>query len=311
MPKAGVQKQSPTRGLVLNIMRYATHDGPGIRTTVFLKGCPLRCLWCHNPESQRTGPEIMFSDTRCVRCGECIPNCEHDALSWREGPVRDQDRCTLCGRCIEACPADARRLAGREMTVPELVRELEKDRIFYEESDGGITFSGGEPFSQPEFLEEALGALGARGIHRAVDTSGLVAADTLLRLSPKIDLFLYDLKALNDERHTQLTGVSNRIILSNLRALAGTGADIVIRVPLVAGMNDGPDEIEATGDFLAGLALRRVDLLPYHEIGRDKYRRLGRAVPPQTLAAPASTRVQEIAERLTRGGLLVRIGDQA
>lgn len=308
MGEEGGHNRSGMRGFVFNIMRYSTHDGPGIRSTVFLKGCPLRCLWCHNPESQNTHPEVMYSGERCVRCGECVVHCWHGALSWSDGPVRDIEKCECCGDCVEACPTGARHIAGQEMTVDKLLHEVEKDRVFYEESGGGVTFSGGEPFCQPAFLEGALDALRENEIHTAVDTSGFVPTETLLHMSHKIDLFLYDLKAMDDERHIRLTGVSNRLILDNLRLLALQNADVVVRIPLVSGLNDSSEEIEPMCRHLSSLGLMRIDLLPYHEIGMEKHQRLGGQRPLESLAAPAPEKVQHIADRFTREGFSVGIG---
>jgi len=237
-----------TTGLVFNIQRFSIHDGPGIRSTVFLKGCPLRCWWCHNPEGQSPQPELSLIQARCVRCGRCQEVCPQQAAHAAGGnghPRAAYSKCTLCGACVEACPTEARQMIGRRMRVEQLVAEVLKDRIFFDESGGGVTFSGGEPLMQPEFLAQVLRACRAEQVHTALDTCGYAERDQLLELAGMCDLVLYDLKCLDDRRHQQQTGVSNQGILDNLEALAEQHANIWIRVPLIPGLNDQPEELEA------------------------------------------------------------------
>lgn len=210
-------------GVVAHIQRFSLHDGPGIRTTVFLKGCPLNCLWCHNPESRASRPEIMVVESRCIRCGRCASVCPNqlasDSIAFDQQPGAV---CRLCGACVKACPSAARQMVGRQMTVGEVLDEIRRDTIFYDDSQGGVTFSGGEPLAQPQFLGSLLTACAAEGIHTAVDTCGFAAAEQVLAMAARADLILYDLKMLDDAKHTRLTGVSNALILDNLRAAART-----------------------------------------------------------------------------------------
>ena len=290
-------------GWVFNVQRYSLHDGPGIRTTVFLKGCPARCLWCHNPESQSFAPEILVVETRCVSCGTCATVCPHGA------PPPGSRLCTACGACVEACPAGARQLAGREMTVHAAVDEVLRDRVFYEESGGGVTFSGGEPLAQPEFLAGLLAACRAAGIHTAVDTCGFSPRERLLALAPLVDLFLFDVKLVDDARHRALTGLPAAPILDNLRALAAVHGNIWIRVPVVPGHTDAEADVAATAALVAGLpGVRRVSLLPYHRTGTQKARRLGREGPLDTLAPPTPGRLDTLAALFRKRGLSVQIG---
>jgi pyruvate formate lyase activating enzyme len=263
---------------VFDIRRFSIHDGPGIRTTVFLKGCPLRCWWCHNPEGLSAAPEVVWRGDRCTRCGTCIATCPEAALSWDgDAPVLDAARCTLCGECADVCYAEAREVLGRTMTAEEVLAELERDRAFYEQSGGGVTFSGGEPLAQPEFLLDLLARCRERDLHAALDTCGHAAWETVDRIRPYVSLFLYDLKLLDDDRHRRYTGVSNAPGLANLRALADAEHDIVVRVPLIPGVNDDDGSIGDLGSFLTALPRPvPVVLLPYHALGAAKYARLGR-----------------------------------
>jgi pyruvate formate lyase activating enzyme len=299
-----------TTGIVFDIKKFSIHDGPGIRTTVFFKGCPLRCWWCHNPEGLASEPELIFRASRCICCEACLSACEQDAISLNDcTPSTDISRCTLCGACVEACYAEAREIVGREMTVAQVMAEIERDVPFYDESDGGVTFSGGEPLLQWDFLLALLRACKAKEIHTAVDTCGFAPWEAFDAVREYVDLFLYDLKLMDDARHRQFTGVFNESTLSNLEALSRQGHNIIVRVPLVPGVNDDDANIRQTGMFLAGLPhLDGVDILPYHRMGSEKYEQLNKTYRlPETLS-PSNERVAELAQVLEEFGLRVKIG---
>ncbi|HXK11794.1 MAG TPA: glycyl-radical enzyme activating protein [Vicinamibacteria bacterium] len=291
------------RGRVFNIQRYSLHDGPGIRTTVFLKGCPARCLWCHNPESQSFAPEVLVVETRCVSCGTCASVCPRGA------PPPGSPLCTACGACVDACPAGARLLAGRETTVDAVMEEVLRDRVFYDESGGGVTFSGGEPLAQPVFLHSLLEASHAASLRTAVDTCGFAPRDRLLALAPLVDLFLFDVKLVDDARHRGLTGLPAAPILANLRALAAAHGNVWIRVPVVPGHTDAEADVAETAGLVAGLpAVRRVCLLPYHRTGAAKASRLGHRYALPELAPPPPARIERLAALFRDRGLAVQIG---
>jgi pyruvate formate lyase activating enzyme len=290
-------------GRVFDVQRYSLQDGPGIRTTVFLKGCPARCAWCHNPESQAFGPEVFVLETRCVHCGTCATVCPRGA------PPPGSGLCAACGGCVEACPAGARRLAGREVTVEDVMADVLRDRLFFEDSRGGVTFSGGEPLAQCDFLAALLEAARDRGLHTAVDTCGFAPAGRFLALAPLVDLFLFDVKLVDDARHRELTGLPSRPILDNLRALAEAHAEIWIRVPVVPGCTDAETDLAATADLVSSLpGVRRVSLLPYHAAGAAKARRLGRPSPFEPVAPPSRARMETLAGIFRARGLAVTIG---
>lgn len=297
-----------TTGLIFWIERFAIHDGPGIRVAVFLKGCPLRCVWCHSPERQSLRPELLLKTDRCLVCGTCAPFCAHDAITQTdEGYVTDRTRCDACGECTEACPSGARTIAGRPWTVPELVAEIEKDRIFLGQSGGGVTFSGGEPLLQPEFLREAIDACRAAGLHTAVETSGF-GSRLAIDAAARADLILFDLKILDDERHRRYTGVSNRVILENFAYLAPRHPDLRVRIPVIPGINDALRNLAGIGALAKVHGVNRIDLLPYHTAGLAKYDRLGRPYALPDVATLAPEALGPARQHLEEFGLTVHIG---
>jgi glycyl-radical enzyme activating protein len=261
------------KGRVFAIHRFSVHDGPGIRTAVFLKGCPLRCLWCHNPESFDPDPEIAFIAHRCGACGDCVQECPVSAHRFEDGVhVFNRAVCTKCGRCAEACVFGALERTGADMAVGEIVREVLKDSVFYTESGGGVTVSGGEPLGQWRFTLELLSVLKSHGVHTALETSGFGPRNALEALLPVTDLFLFDIKSVNPEKHRKLTGVPNDSILENLEFLAGAGVKVELRCPLVPGLNDSEEDIAAIAALVRKYpGLTGAVLLPYHNTGNDKY----------------------------------------
>jgi pyruvate formate lyase activating enzyme len=304
-------------GLISNFQRYSLHDGPGIRTTVFLKGCPLSCAWCHNPETLSRRPEIMMVETRCVRCGTCVAACPNgrpvgapDAIVAASPDAPNAEAsCSLCGECVEACPTGARVMIGRQMTVPELMDQLLADRVFFGESGGGVTFSGGEPLLQFEFLQAALTACRERGLRTAVDTSGFAPREQLLAVAALADLILYDVKTMDDAHHREIAGVPNRLILENLEALGRVHPAIWLRVPIIPGVNDSPAALEAIARFGAGIpGVRQINLLPYHQTGLSKRRRLRHEDFREPFATPTAERMEHLAGIFRQAGLDTRIG---
>ncbi len=300
-------------GIVFDIKRFAVHDGPGLRTTVFLKGCPLSCAFCHNPEGQGFEPFVLRRDNRCVRCGACVAACPVDALHMppQGAPIADA-RCTRCGACADACMFEATEIVGREITVAEALEVIGRDFVFYDQSGGGATFSGGEPLCQPDFLCELLDACAAKDIHCAVDTSGYAAPETFARVSRRADLVLFDLKVIDAVRHEEFGGVRNEWILANLRRRSAEGRAMVIRLPLFPGVNDDADNVCATGALVASLPHRhRIDILPYHGLGAAKYARVGRKYAGESMVTPSDAHVREVAHALAAFGLEVSIRGDA
>ena len=307
---ARVAADREPRGVIFDLKRYALHDGPGIRTTVFLKGCPLTCPWCANAEGRSAAPEVQLNGERCIRCQACAAACPQGAVSvGDDGVAIDRAHCAQCGACATACPSEALRLVGESVSVDELVARVERDRLFFDESGGGVTFSGGEPLAQPEFLVHCLRACRQRELHTAIDTSGAAAAETLTAVAPHADLFLFDLKLLDTARHAALVGVPSELVLENLRWLVANGNSVWVRVPLIPGVNDDDENVAALADFVSALSpTPPVYLLPYHRIGQSKRRRLGQPDPIDAVSPPMDAQMTEIAARLSSTGLTVRIG---
>lgn len=293
--------------LIFDVKRFAVNDGPGIRTTLFVKGCPLRCVWCHNPEGLETEPVRLFNEKKCIGCGSCIDACPHGLLQKDR-----KDVCDRCGRCAEVCPTLAMQIAGREWDMEELMKEVERERGVMEESGGGVTICGGEPMMHPDYLLDLLVELKHRGFHTAVDTTLFASEQTVERVSSYADMWLIDLKHMDCGKHLLYTGVQNDRILSNIEYLSRKNARFWIRIPLIDGVNADDENLEKSARFLAALpkAPEVVNLLPYHDIGKGKHLRLGSVYNPTgiIMREPSEELQNHAIEIFSRHGLNVRTG---
>lgn len=289
-------------GIVLDILRCSLHDGPGIRTTVFLKGCPLACVWCHNPESQSPGPVLALNALRCVGCRACAAACVAGCHGFSgDAHVVRRSGCTACGACVAACRAEALEMRGAEMTVASVIEVVLKDQAYYRASGGGLTLSGGEPLMQPDFCLAIAAAARAAGVHVALETSGVAAASVIRRALACVDLFLVDWKVTDAARHRDLTGVSNTRVRETLEALDAAGAEVALRCPLVPGINDDAAHLNGIAALSRRYRFRSVELMPYHRMGNEKARRVGM---PVRLDQPDATAddIQRWRSQLRRAG---------
>ncbi|HUU05514.1 MAG TPA: glycyl-radical enzyme activating protein [Patescibacteria group bacterium] len=298
-----------TKGTIFSIKKFAIHDGPGIRSTIFFKGCPLSCLWCHNPEGISPEPEIMVFANRCLKdCRDCLGACPKKAIG-KKGRliVVDRSKCDGCGLCATVCPAEALQMAGRRVTVMDAVEQLSRDTAFYRSSGGGITCSGGEPLLQPLFLQALLRACRKQNLHTTIDTCGHAPFGDFAKILPLTNLFLYDLKIMDEGKHRRLTGVSNRLLIKNLQELSLLAPQLAIRIPLIPGCNDSAADLADLADFCATLPGRHpVHLLPYHRSGKNK--RLGRVAPLAETCPPAPAAMQIAKEIFSKRKLTIKIG---
>lgn len=298
------------KGLIFNIQRFSIHDGPGIRTTVFMKGCPLRCLWCSNPEAMDSYPNLMVRDINCKACGACGEVCPTGAITFsrQEGRKIVWEKCDQCLKCVEACIYDALNVCGCLMTPEEVLDEVLKDEAFYRNSGGGLTVSGGEAMAQAEFAACLFQAAKQAGLHTALDTTGYAPWKQIEPMLPLVDLILWDIKHLDAGEHKRTTGASNALILANLKKASKT-TDIWLRMPLIAGFNASEEHVKKLVDLGKRIDAQKISLLPYHEGGKSKCRQLGRAYPLPEAAAPAAEDIQHLKESIERQGIKATIGN--
>ncbi|RBQ33841.1 glycyl-radical enzyme activating protein [Rahnella aquatilis] len=295
-------------GVLFNIQRYSLHDGPGIRTIPFFKGCPLSCKWCSNPESQRPTPELIFKKSDCIRCGKCIEACKQQALSVSNAFFIDRERCIQCGKCTQVCPTQALEMKGKRMTVADVMRELQKEENLYRRSGGGITLSGGEPLAQPAFARELLKACKEKGWHTAIETTGFTTPEVIADVFPYVDLALTDIKAINPAIHLANTGIENSQILENLLRISFLTKTIV-RIPVIPGVNDNPEEIHNIAEFARLMSnVDTLHLLPYHSFGENKYGLLGRIYPMGEAVSIAESKMELLKREVESSGFHCHIG---
>ncbi len=297
-------------GKIFDIKKFAVHDGPGIRTTVFFKGCPLSCSWCHNPEGIDHEEDLFFYRSKCIGCENCLESCPQNAIEMEDESIKiNRDLCDLCNECAEACPTTALKIAGEKITAEEVMNEIEKSTIYHDTSNGGVTLSGGEPFQQFEFMKELIDRCKEKDIHVTVDTCGHVNAEKFESILDKVDLFLFDLKIIDEELHREYTGMGNELILENLGSLLKRGEnEVIIRFPVIPGVTDSEENIRSILEFLSDFQnVREIDILPYHDV-KEKYKRLGKEYDINETKTPGRERIERIKEKFEDEGYLVKEG---
>jgi pyruvate formate lyase activating enzyme len=298
-------------GLIFDIKKYAINDGPGIRLTVFFKGCNLQCKWCHNPESISPKVQKMYNAKKCIGALSCVENCPNDALKMTsEGIVTDYNVCNLCGKCAEVCPTKAFEMLGSNILISDLMKKIDNEAIFFDQSGGGVTFSGGEPLMHAAYLLEALKECGKRMYHRVVDTTAFANLETVLEVAKHTELFLIDLKVMDSAKHKEFTGVSNEKILSNIVALAKTNCEIIFRIPLIKDINTSEENSIETAKFINSLEGNRkvINLLPYHNIAENKYKKLGTPNTNIVFEAPNNKEIEAVIEIFNNYGIAATVG---
>ncbi len=296
-------------GIIFDIQRFSVHDGPGIRTLIFIKGCPLSCLWCSNPESQKKEPQIMFIRNNCIGCRKCLSVCAVNAINFNSSFRIDYDKCIQCGKCIDVCYSNALNMAGYKRTVKEVLDEVKKDNIYYRRSGGGITLSGGEPLAQPEFTKELLKACKASGLHTAIETTAFAFEDALKKVLPWLDLVLLDIKTMDYNKHIKYIGQSNEKILQNAKLIAQFGIPIIVRIPIITGFNDDISSIKDITNFAISLkSVKEIHIMPYHRLGQNKYEYLGYEYKLKELESPTKDKLILLKETVEECGLICKIG---
>ena len=298
-------------GLIFDIKKYAINDGPGIRMTIFFKGCNLNCQWCHNPESLSPKVQKMYTASKCIGAFKCLDNCPNDALELtEEGIVTDFDACNLCGKCAEVCPTKAFEMLGSNIPISELMKTIDNEAVFFDQSGGGVTFSGGEPLMHSEYLLQALKECGKRMYHRIVDTSAFANQENILEVAKNCEMFLIDLKVMDSQKHKEFTGVSNEKILSNIIELSKTNCEIIFRMPLIKGVNSDELNIIKTAEFMNSLEGKRakINLLPYHKVAEHKLVKMGKSDDFIEFETPNNEEINKIVSLFIDYGIKASIG---